>query len=216
MAQTQKYLRAFGIFTAGSLVTYAKLKNDQKIQQLDEQTQTSLPVIKVTGDKPVTNIDKNYNSIIKECETRLEQWKAKQCLPGLIVGVSVKGQTVWKFASGFSDIENKIKCSDETMMRIASISKSVTSAFLMKMVEKNQLDLDKPIRAYLTKEEFPDKLWENKPVDITLRQLAAHLGGIRHYKETENESESEFLINKSYKTSVDSLEIFKNDPLGKF
>ncbi|CAI5449300.1 unnamed protein product [Caenorhabditis angaria] len=64
-------------------------------------------------------------------------------------------------------------------MRIASISKPITSTIAAKLVESGKLDLDKDIHEYLP--DFPKKLWNEKPVKITTRQLLSHSAGIRHY-----------------------------------
>ena len=224
MAASQNYLKAFGIFSAGSLITYATVNRDNiktsKSLALKDSTLSQNSLVKENRPAIITiTNDSSYNDVIQKCRSKLEQWKTKECIPGMVVGVTVKGRPVWKYASGYSDIENNVPCTEDTMMRIASISKSVTSTFLMKMVEKNLLDLDKPIRTYLTSEQFPDKTWEDKPVEITLRQLCAHLGGIRHYKKLEKDADqqtAEFLTNKTYKTAIESLAIFKDDPLSKF
>jgi CubicO group peptidase (beta-lactamase class C family) len=47
-------------------------------------------------------------------------------------------------------------------MRIASISKSMTSAVAAKLLENNMLDLDKPINAYLT--TIPAFKWNDEEV----------------------------------------------------
>ena len=49
---------------------------------------------------------------------------------------------------------------------------------------------------------FPDK-----GATITVRMIAGHLGGIRHYKG------DEFLIQKHYASVMDGLKIFQDDPL---
>ena len=88
-----------------------------------------------------------------------------------------------------------------------------------------QIDIDLPVRAYLTAEQWPDKSWEGEKVEITLRQLASHLGGIRHYKWPTTSSastgnshdgdfpESEFYLYKRFPGVLDSLALFKDDPL---
>lgn len=71
----------------------------------------------------------------------------------------------------------------------------------------------------MTPEQFPDKTWEDKKVDITLRQLVSHIGGIRHYIKPKgsgngDEISHEFYLNKNFSSSIDALSCFKDDPLG--
>lgn len=47
--------------------------------------------------------------------------------PGVVVAVSVDGKVVWNEGFGFADVENKVRCSPATVMRIASISKPLTA-----------------------------------------------------------------------------------------
>lgn len=56
---------------------------------------------------------------------------------------------------GYADIENRIKMSPETVLRIASISKPITMAAVAKQWELGKLDLDKPVQFYVP--SFPEK-----------------------------------------------------------
>ena len=68
---------------------------------------------------------------------------------------------------GYADVENRVKCSPDSIFRIASISKSITMAAVAKLWEEGKLDLDKPVQHYVP--EFPEKTWKGekvKPVKI--------------------------------------------------
>ena len=140
-------------------------------------------------------------------------------VPGIVVGVSKSGKTVWTYSDGLADVENNVKCHQDTVMRIASISKPITTALLGHLLQQRKVGLDEPISKYLKQEQFPVKLWDGKKVEITLRQLASHCGGIRHYKKNDSkqsDSEYEFpemLIKDHFSSVFDSLKIFKDDPL---
>ena len=122
-------------------------------------------------------------------------------LPGLSVSVMKNGEIVYSKGFGYADIESKTKIiPSSTKFRIGSFSKTLTASALMKLVEKNKLNLDESIHTYVP--EFPDKNW-----DFNLRQMGGHLSGIRHYKG------NEFYINKNYKNVIDALDIFKDDSL---
>lgn len=70
---------------------------------------------------------------------KLNQWRAANQIPGFVVGVSVRGQTVWRHADGYADIENGVPCTADTVMRIASISKAITSALLGKLMAEKKV-----------------------------------------------------------------------------
>ncbi|XP_053375154.1 serine beta-lactamase-like protein LACTB, mitochondrial isoform X2 [Mercenaria mercenaria] len=173
----------------------------------------------------------------------MQRKKDETGIPGLAIAVSIDGKTVWSEGIGYSDVENRLKCTPQSVFRIASISKTLTMAAVAKLLESGDLDLDKPVQFYVP--EFPEKTWEGKRVQITTRQLLSHLGGIRHYEKdyindkadtdntgiektvkalsnnsTDEERRTkdemlldEYYITRHYSSVLESLEIFKYDPL---
>ncbi|XP_041650831.1 serine beta-lactamase-like protein LACTB, mitochondrial isoform X2 [Cheilinus undulatus] len=121
-----------------------------------------------------------YSHAIKVSRDLLERIKAEVGAPGLVVGVSVDGAQVWCEGLGYADLENRVPCSPETVMRIASISKPLTSAAAARLREEGKLDLDVPVQQYVP--EFPQKQFDRQDVTITPRMLLSHLSGIRHYE----------------------------------
>ena len=122
-------------------------------------------------------------------------------LPGLSISIMKNGEMVYSKGFGYADIESKTKIiPSSTKFRIGSFSKTLTASALMKLVEEKKLDLDESIHTYVP--EFPKKNW-----DFSLRQMAGHLSGIRHYRG------SEMYINKNYSSVIEALDVFKDDPL---
>ena len=93
---------------------------------------------------------------------------------GLGAAIILDKKVVWKKGYGFSDQENGSAFTTSTLMNIASVSKTVTGACLMKAVEQGKLSLDEDINNYLPfkihNPYFPD-------AKITLRNLATHTSG---------------------------------------
>ena len=92
--------------------------------------------------------------------------------PGVSVGVTLHGSMVWSKGFGLADIEQRVVCTPETVMRIASISKTFTITLAGQLVEKGKLDWDDPIAQHHP--ELPAFVYENEPMPITIRQLATH------------------------------------------
>lgn len=113
-------------------------------------------------------------------------------VPAAEVAVGVNGKIVW--SAGVGDVRQTMR------MRIGSISKPIAADVFALLVQEGKLDPDAPISRYVP--DLPEAL---RP--ITSRQLAGHLGGIRHYKG------DEFLLNKHFVSVRQGLEIFENDPL---
>ncbi|KAE8617159.1 hypothetical protein XENTR_v10008997 [Xenopus tropicalis] len=121
-----------------------------------------------------------YSRAIERSQEFLRRIKDEVGSPGMVVGVSVDGEAVWTEGLGFADIENSMPCAAESVMRVASISKSFTMAALAKLWEEGKLDLDAPVQQYVP--EFPVKEFEGEKVTISPRLLISHLSGIRHYE----------------------------------
>lgn len=121
-----------------------------------------------------------YSGAIRVSRELVERIQAEVGAPGLVVGVSVDGAQVWCEGIGYADLENRVPCSPETVLRIASISKPLTSAAAARLCEEGKLDLDVPVQKYVP--EFPQKQFDGQDVKITPRMLLSHLSGIRHYE----------------------------------
>ncbi|MDX1999162.1 MAG: serine hydrolase domain-containing protein [Thermoanaerobaculia bacterium] len=121
-------------------------------------------------------------------------------LPGLSVAVGVGDRVVWSAGFGVANLETPSAVTAETRFRCASVSKVVTVAALVRLANRGVVDLDAPIQTYL-----PDYPATSKP--LTLRQLAGHLGGVRHYLPKDFQ-----LPPKHYARLAEALPIFVGDP----
>ncbi|TQV72932.1 beta-lactamase family protein [Aliikangiella marina] len=122
-------------------------------------------------------------------------------VPGISVAIANNSGVIYAKGFGFADIENKVPMSPTTKLRIGSVSKVMATAALMRMVEDNKVDLAVNV------EDLVDA-WPKTHADINFYHLTGHTSGIRHYQ-----GSAEFLSNKQYNSRVESLNIFKDDPL---
>lgn len=120
--------------------------------------------------------------------------------PGAAITVMKDGQVIWSEGFGFADVENQVPATPETRFRIGSVSKPLTSIALGLLYEAGKLDLDAPIQRYVP--GFPEKRWP-----VTVRQVAGHVAGIRHYVG------DEFASMVPYPSVDSSLSIFRDDSL---
>ena len=121
-------------------------------------------------------------------------------MPGLSVTVGKNDEIIWSRSFGFADVEQNIFVTPKTRFRIGSVSKTVTSAAIGRLLDQGKLDLNAPVQKYVP--SFPVKRWP-----ITTRQTMGHLAGIRHYRW------QEMLSDKFYPDVASGLEIFNNDTL---
>jgi CubicO group peptidase (beta-lactamase class C family) len=103
-----------------------------------------------------------------------------RALSGLAVAVLRDGEVTFEatFGRAFIDPagENDRDLTPENLMRIASISKTLSAIVVMQLVEEGTLELDRDVSQYLGWElrnpHYPDRA-------ITLRHLLAHVSSIR-------------------------------------
>lgn len=122
-------------------------------------------------------------------------------VPGIDVAVYKNGEIVWSEGFGFADLEHRVPViAGNTLFRIGSVSKPLSTAALGRLMDDGKIDLSKAVQTYVP--SFPVKKYE-----LTLKQIGGHIGGIRHYKG------KEMLSGKYYPDVNSGLEIFMNDPL---
>ena len=145
-------------------------------------------------------VSEAVNPAFARASAMFEEATASPTVPGISVAIAGKDGVIWSKGFGWADIENRVAMSTRTKMRIGSVAKPFTAAALMRLYDQGKIELDIDVRTYVP-------AWPEKHASITLRQLASHTSGIRHY---END---EFMSNRKYPTVIDSLDIFKESPL---
>ena len=130
-----------------------------------------------------TRAQDRYGSAIARSREAVNQLVASGEAPGVGVAVAVNGAIVWEEGFGFADLERRVPVSTQTRFGLGSLSKTMTMAAAMRLVDKGQLALDDPIERYLP--DFP-----HLGRGITVRRLAVHQSGLsdsfaaRHYTTT--------------------------------
>ncbi|WP_445382969.1 serine hydrolase domain-containing protein [Robiginitalea sp. IMCC43444] len=114
--------------------------------------------------------------------TYLENVVNEYNIPSISAGILADGKIIWSGAAGFSNRELQVEASTETLYRIGSISKVLTAALVLKLVELDKLDLQDPIQKYLP--DYPI----DKKGQIKVFHLLSHTSGIDHYKGKETRS----------------------------
>ncbi len=131
----------------------------------------------------------------------LRDQRQAENIPGLSAALVADGKLAWLGAFGMADVENDVPATPQTVYRIGPITRMFTAVAVLQLVQSGRVGLHQSIRDYVP--EFPDK-----GATINLRHLLAHLSGIRGFRLSE-----ESLNRKRYSRMVDTVELFKNDPL---
>lgn len=130
------------------------------------------------------------------CSERLERidaWMRAYVEAGKLAGLSVTvgrgGAVAWSRARGLCDLDRNRPMAPETIVRIYSMTKPLTSVAVMMLYEEGRFQLDDPVTRFLP--EFRGmrvltggsrRKWESVPAerDITVRDLLTHTAGLTY------------------------------------
>ncbi|WMJ67653.1 serine hydrolase domain-containing protein [Stenotrophomonas sp. 24(2023)] len=97
-------------------------------------------------------------------------------LVGAVVRVRRHGRLLHASASGYADREAGRPMQHDQLFRLASVSKPLLAAVLLRLVAEEVLDLDTPVQRWLP--AFRPALADGSTPDISLRQLLSHSSGL--------------------------------------
>lgn len=124
---------------------------------------------------------------LERLDAFLDAYVADDKLPGAVLQVSHDGETVYHRAAGYRDVEARAPMRPDTVFRIASMSKAVISAAVMRLQEQGSLLIGQPAGDFLpeyaaTTVAVPREDGGYEVVDaeraITIRDLLTHTAGI--------------------------------------
>jgi CubicO group peptidase (beta-lactamase class C family) len=103
-------------------------------------------------------------------------------VPGASIAVVENGSIEWAKAYGIADANAGTPVDVETLFQAASISKPVTVAAVLRLVEAGRLGLDDPINEHLRRWRIPEA--EHIDRRVTVRDLACHNAGltVKHFE----------------------------------
>jgi CubicO group peptidase (beta-lactamase class C family) len=111
-----------------------------------------------------------------ELKTRVAEILNRWPAAGLAVGVVRNGSLEWFYGHGLADIASNRPVTEDTVFRIASISKTFTAIAVMQLWEQGLVDLDAPASDYLR--AYPLIPAKAAFGPATLRHLLTHTSGI--------------------------------------
>lgn len=111
-------------------------------------------------------------------DTVITSLMRKYKVPGGAVGVVKAGKLVFAHGYGYADVANEVPVQPDALFRLASLSKAITAATILHLVERGALRLDDPAFSYLSDLQPPaGKTEDARLSQITIRELLQHSGG---------------------------------------
>lgn len=109
----------------------------------------------------------------EQLATLITQKMTEYSVPGVGFGVVKDGQLTAR-GFGISNVDNPQPITADTVFALASISKTVTTTAIMRLVEQGKLDLNAPVRKYLPDFKLQD---ESAARDVAIWHLVTHTPG---------------------------------------
>lgn len=110
-----------------------------------------------------------------DIDLEIQKVMAEKDLPSVSACVIKDNTIVWMQSYGYSDKENQIEATDETIYHIASISKLFIATAVMQLGEQGKINIDEDINNYIPisirNPHFPE-------TPITIRMLLTHTSSI--------------------------------------
>ncbi|TWT29561.1 Esterase EstB [Posidoniimonas corsicana] len=105
---------------------------------------------------------------LKEVSEAMNRLVADKHIAGGAVMIARHGKVVFDEAYGLRDIERKLPVESDTLFRIYSMSKAVTSAAALVLVDEGKLELDAPVGRYLPELAKPQVFVSGKEAEARL------------------------------------------------
>jgi len=117
--------------------------------------------------------------LVEELESAATARMAADRVPGAQLGIAI-GDDEEIRSLGTSDLRTNRPTDDDTLFRIASITKVFTAALLARLHRAGRVDLDVPVRHYVPEFDLAD---HEAARLVTTRHLLLHTGGFAVYQE---------------------------------
>jgi CubicO group peptidase (beta-lactamase class C family) len=141
-------------------------------------------------------------------DTLIRTEMAERHIPGAVVMIQRQGKTLYLEAFGWRDEANKAPMTTDTIFRIYSMTKPITTVAALMLVDDGKLKLDDPVAKYIPafadtkvgverKSEQGERVLELVPQErpMTIEDLMRHSSGIT------TGSYGDSLVRKAYATS---------------
>lgn len=162
------------ILLAGCIMLIStSLKGSKNDTETEEEEQLPTPINHLLSNQ-LSDIDET-----RKLDRQIEQFLAKWEIKGASFAVMKDEKLIYAKGYGWADVENGDSMDVKHIMRIASVSKLITAAGIMKLKEDGKLDLDSKVfgeDGILNDSIFLD-IRDKRAKNITVEQLLRHKAG---------------------------------------
>ena len=128
--------------------------------------------------------------LIGKLKELVPELMAKADIPGMSIAVIKDGKIIWTEGFGIKNVRTGEAVTKDTVFEAASLTKPFFAYMAMQLVERGELDLDKPLYEYMPQEDLVKKYirhpWDMDGFNrdwfrrITARLVLSHSSGLPH------------------------------------
>ncbi len=143
---------------------------------------------------------------LHESKTEILGWLAEYNVPAVGIGL-IKDGKLSDFKV-FGENRKNVSATNNTIFAIASVTKTITTAVTLKLVESGAWKLDEPLNKYWIDPDIADNIWHKK---ITSRNVLSHQSGLPNWRKALESKKLEILFEPgtSYRYSGEGFEYLR-------
>jgi len=148
-----------------------------------EPTPTEVPAptstaVPASDDSARDDSATGRDQLVNDLEAAIDDWLAASTAPGVSLSIRLPGEEPINIARGVSNLATGEAVTTDDYFRIASITKTMTAATALQLVDEGLIELDAPVSRYLG----VDWLGAHpNAANITVAQLMNHTNGLIEY-----------------------------------
>jgi CubicO group peptidase (beta-lactamase class C family) len=155
-----------------------------------------------TGQASVTGV---ANPAFAGVDAAITAWMNTYSIPGGTVAIAYNGNIVYSRGYGFANATTSLPAQPDNLFRVASLSKAITAAAILRLVDSGKLKLDDKAMTYLAPDLGGATLADSRIQNITIRQLLHLTNGINRTLSSDPPGAVVTVGNTIYKTCRDRI-----------
>lgn len=112
---------------------------------------------------------------ISELDRYVQRWARRYHVPGIGYALAERGRPLLAKGYGYRDVRSRSPVTAQTIFGIASMTKSVTAAAILRLQEQGRLRVTDPLVRHVPEFRGPDRRWTRR---IQLHHLLTHSSGL--------------------------------------
>lgn len=147
-----------------------------RIRKVDGYSVSGKPMFAAIWERKSNGMKPSDLSVI---HNKVQTFMAKYKVPGLSIAFSKDDRLVFARGYGYADKKNGIRTSPKLLFRIASVSKPITSATIMQLMQQGKLSLSDTVfgKKGILGKKYGKKDYREYVKDITVQNLLEHTAG---------------------------------------